>query len=456
MRGPELKLRPLSRRTKVACIGSSYTQHGVDFSNASQRISVTERNYLEWWNIFSRHSLNMDVFIDPTDPLLRGFRGSNFAVSGETSTEIKSRIENVIKVAPDICILQSGSNNITDPVTVLADVKETVYRLYQAGIITVWMSVNLRTALSWTDATCQRALRVNAEMRTWLRETGYGIFVETNKYLCDPNDPAGRPYSAALDTDGIHYNSWSAFQIGRVLKEVLDGSYPLAAGASVVSNGDLKTEYNQFGNVWSNPFISTNAAIGSNSGSVGTGVTAGTGTASTSVGRDRTVDRASGTATGVANVESRGPGLGNWQTLTVTPSGAGDSLFYIRNNPSDIVHGISEGTWVKVGGMVDVSTFGSDPLYSGFRSITLYVDFRDATSGKGNAIEMDDYGSFNLPNIAWNGIYETPPFRIPAGCDRIRPRFEIRVDDTKSGTGTVKVGSLYIRPIENPSAMWKA
>ena len=67
---------------------------------------------------------------------------------------------------------------------------------------------------------------------------------------------------------------------------------------------------------------------------------------------------------------------------------------------------------------------------------------------------MHQYSSIPLPNIAWNGRIESPPFQVPATCDRFRTRLEVEVDDTADGIGTVKLGSIYIRPCSDPTLIW--
>lgn len=455
MRGGQAPYKGLTRRVKIAMLGSSYVQQQTTIAGTTQ-IATNNRAWVEWWNILSRQSLNVASFINPSDPLGRGFSGANFGVSGQTSTTIRNRVGDVIKAQPDICLVQSGTNNVTDVSDVIRDVKETLTEIAKAGIIAVYMSINLRGPGSWTDSQCRYAITVNETIKAWARETGTAIYVETNKYLCNPDDAAGRPYAGTLDVDDIHYNQWTAYQIGKVLKEVMEGSFPYLSGAPVISQVDAYDAVtNPYGNIWMNPMMSINAAIGTNAGTVGAGVTAGTGTAGTSVARHRSVDRSSGLATGVANVESRGPGRGNYQTLTVTPGGSGTSLFYIRNNSADITHTLPAGTWVKAGAAVAMTTFGTDPLFSGFQAANLMIEPRNATTSLGRITTMDKYGAFSLPNEAWEGIYETPPFQIPDTCDRLRPRFEITVDDTKGGTGTFKAGSVYIRPIADPTLAWK-
>lgn len=440
-------------KPKVAWLGSSYAQHCTEQSSGTT-LYRSSRSYMDWWNILTGNSLNMDVFLDAADPLSRGFSGANFGVSGETSTQVLARIQTVIAAKPDVCVVQSGSNNVGYPTTVIADVKSTMLQLYNAGIVGVFIGISFRGAASWDSTAMQQASYINATIARWLVDNGYGIYIETNKYICDFDTAAGTPYAGALHTDSIHYVTWSAFQIGRLLHESISPLLNVNSG-EISSNADAyDATNNPYGNIWTNPLISINSNVGSGAGDIGTGVTAGTGTTATSVGRAMKIERNSGTSTGVTNVESRGAGKGNWQTLSITPIGSSTSLFFLRSNGADITHGLAAGTWCRIGCDVDFSTFGTGILDSGFQNVELYTDLRTASASVGEIIAGEQYSAIPLPNIAWNGRMESPPFLIPATCTIFRMRLAVKVDDTAASTGTVKMGGIYIRPCDDPTVNW--
>lgn len=440
---------------KVACIGSSYTQQQTTFSSTT--LTRTNRSWMGWWNTFTGGALNIDDFYNASDPLSRNYSGSNFGVSGQDSTQILNRVSAVISSQADICVIQSGSNNVTAPTTVIADVKASIDLLYAAGILTVYLGISNRGSASWSSNEPAQAYRINQEIKDYCKRTGKGIFIDPNFYLIDNSDNNGRPYTNALDSDGIHYNDYSGFQIGKILHQCITPLLPLQS-CELAGFTDAYDATNQpYGNIVTNPFFTTSSSVGSANGTVGAGVTAGTGNAATSVGRNVTVERNSGSGTAVANLEARGAGRGNWQTVMCTPAGsAGTSVFYVRRGTADLTTGVPPvGTWVQGTIDVDVSTFGSDALYSGFRAISSRIECRDASTLYGTVIAMSNYStSFNLPNESWSGRIVTPPFQIPTSTDRIRYRNEITIDDAMTGTGTVKLGSLCIRPIQEPKTIW--
>lgn len=439
-------------KPRVAFIGSSYTQHMDSFSGGI--IAAESKSWARWWNAFAHNGVNMDVFEDPSDPLARGYRGANFGVSGQSSTQILARVPDVIARGPDACVLQMGSNNVGSVETVVGDVVAAADLLHAAGILPVYLSISLRASSSWTATECLRAAQINARLRHYLSASRKGIYVEANKYLCDPDAADGRPYAGALDVDGTHYNAWSAFQIGKALHEALTPVLPLTPPETVGPGDRYDAAENPYGNLWVNPLVSASASVGGSNGVAGTGVTAATGVAATSVGRNMNVERTSGAGTAVASLEARGPGQGNWQTVVFTPAGAGTSSFYIRHASADVTHVLPPGTWARFSVAVEVSAFGADPLYSGFQNIGLTVDCRNAGGVLGKAQAFALNAGSGLPNEDWTGVIETPPFKIPPGCDRLRPRIEVTVDDTKTGAGTVRAGSFALKVCQDPSTVW--
>lgn len=440
---------------KVACTGSSYTQQQLDSSGTT--FSESNRSWQKWWHFFSNGAFNMDNWANASDSYGRGHSGANFGISGQSSTLIRDRIPDVVRSAPAMCILQQGTNNITDTSTVLTDIKASIDQLFANGIIPVYLSINGRSAAAWPGNQTALAFYVNQEIEDYMHRTGKGIFVDSNAYIIDNSTNTGVPYANALDSDGIHYNNYSGFQIGKILHQALSGRFSNTS-PEICSVADIYSSDNPYGNFFTNPFFSTSSSVGTSNGAVGTGVTAGTGTASTSVGRNVTVERSSGSGTGVATLEARGAGFGNWQVLTVTPAGAsGTSTFLIRHQTADITTNVPPaGTWVQACCDLNVSSFGTNALYSGFRAVGVQLDFRSSGASLGIMKSLTSYSnSFNLPNEAYSGRLYTQPFLMPSGADRIRPRVEVVVDDSMTGTGVVKAGSWSIRPVQEPITIWR-
>lgn len=440
---------------KVAFIGSSYVEHCASVSAGS--LTETNRSWARWWHTLSEGAFNMDLFVDGADPLGRGYTGSNFGVSGESSTQILSRIPSVLARSPDVVVIQSGSNNIGSTSTVIADVKASIDAVYAAGALAVYVAITNRGSVSWASNQPQQAFRVNQEIEDYLKRTGRGVYVDVNAQLTDALVASGRPYTNALDSDGIHYNQYSGFMIGKALHQALTPLMPRPV-SEISSIADVyHATDNPYGNITTNPFFTSDAGVGSADGTVGTGVTAGSGVAATSVGRNYTVERASGTGTAVASLEFRGPGLGNWQTVVCTPAAAAaTSIFYVRRSSADLTTNIPPvGTWMIGAVDVSVSTFGSGQVFSGFRGLALRMDWRSAAASIGVATSGDVYSnSFALPNEAWTGRLYTAPFQIPAGADRLRHRVDITIDDNAGGTGTVRIGRFVARPILEPRTIW--
>jgi lysophospholipase L1-like esterase len=455
---------------KLAVIGSSLTQHNTNINFASNRLSYSARGWINWFNIFMGQPFSHPVWIDSGDANGRNFSGANFGVSGQASTVIAGRISDVIARRPDIVVLQSGTNNVSSDATVYADNVSMIDRLTAAGIAVFYFPITPRritnvgsddTAWAAGSEARKNAMQLNERMKRYCLTKKGAIYLDINKYLVDPDTNDGEPYSNVLDdsVDSVHFSNHGAFLIGLAMYEQVKQLFPQKTPLRISNPEDLyDATHNVFGNHWVNPTMSTTSTTNhSTSGAVGTGVTAGTGSAATSVARNVTAERNTGSSTAVARMIARSRGLGNWQELEITaPASAGNSLFYIRSNGADITHGMAVGTWVQAGFDAEMDVFGSDARFSGFRNLAAMLDFRSSSASLGIARGMEQFGTYDLPNIAWSGTIITPPFQIPTNCDRFRFRAEVAVDDIASGgTGKVRVGGFFIRQIPDPRPEWR-
>lgn len=467
---------------KVALIGSSLTQHNTTANLNNNRLYHESRGWFCWFAAFLGQPFDYDVWIDRNDKNGRDFSGANFGVSGQFSDTINTRIDDVIASNPDVVIIQSGTNNVTFD-TAYDDTVDSINRLVSAGILVLYFPITPRltsapvggdsTDASWAAGSESRlnAQNLNSKMKDFCRRTKGVIYLDVNKYLINQDSNDGVPFTNVLDDlwDAVHFSNHGAFLIAKAMFEQVGNLFPLSSPSYINSPEDIYNEnHNQFGNLLVNPAISTVSTTNHpTAGTVGTGVTAATGTAATSVGRNITVERSSGASTGAARIIARKLGLGNWQELEVTAAGAtGESVFYIRTNGATIAHTLPAGTWVQCGFDVEMDAFGTDAQFSGFKNISPYLDMRDGSSSLTVCYGLAPYqsplpaessksASYRLPNQAWAGTLITPAFPLPVGCVNFRFRAEIIVDDNTSGsTGKVRIGSLFLRPVPDPRANW--
>jgi lysophospholipase L1-like esterase len=455
---------------KLAVIGSSLTQHNTTVNFGSNRIGNSARGWINWFNAFMGQPFSHPNWIDSGDANGRNFSGANFGVSGQASTVIAGRISDVIARRPDIVVLQSGTNNVSSDAIVYADNTSMIDRLIAAGIAVLYFPITpRRTTNVGADTTAwaagsearKNAMQLNERMKQYCLTKKGAIYVDVNKYLVDPDTNDGDPFSNVLDdsVDSVHFSNHGAFLIGLAIYEQVKQLFPQNTPLRISNPEDLyDATHNVFGNHWVNPTMSiTSTTNHSTAGSVGTGVTAATGSGDTSVARNVRVERSSGASTGVARMIDRTQGLGKWQELEVTAAGeAGETLFLIRSNSADITHTLAAGTWVQAGFDAQMDAFGSNARFSGFRNLDANLDLRGTGGSLGVARGMEQFGAYDLPNMAWSGTIITQPFQIPTGCDRFRYRAEVIVDDnTTGGTGKVRVGSMFIRQVPDPRIEWR-
>jgi lysophospholipase L1-like esterase len=469
---------------KAACIGSSLTQQNVEVNSVADNISHSGRSWMAWLNAFLGWSMNIDVWVNRQDKYTlnnasepgvwstRNFSGANYGVSGHSSTQILNRIDDVIASSPDIVFLQQGTNNMIEVQTVISDVLSTITQLTDRGIPVVYLAITSRMATgsqSWAADRIERPYQAlaNQVLQHEIQKIPNAIFVDVNSYIIDELTALGETYTVALDTavDGVHYADWGAFMIAKAIYDTVGDLLP--KGLSRISSiGDVfDAANNPYGNIVRNPMMQTSSGIGTTNGGVGTSVTAGTGTASTSVARNFSCERDSsstGLSTAVASVLSRGFGLGNWQRLEITAGGGGgNTLFNIRSSPTSapnwIPNNYSLGDWVQASCDVQVSPFGNNALTSGFTQVALRFDQLTGSTPRGRSVCLAQHTG-NLPNIGYTARLLTPPVQITrTDIDNFRPRIMIGVSDATTGgtTGIVDVGSVCIRKIQDPRTFWR-
>ena len=115
-----LKLNPLNRKMKLACLGDSIT--------AKIQYSIPAcKDHLHWTELVS---------------LQLGVKVYNFGISGNTTTQQLARFQDVLNAHPTHCILEEACNDIifgVYPETTMANQITMVQRCVDNGIIPIIM-----------------------------------------------------------------------------------------------------------------------------------------------------------------------------------------------------------------------------------------------------------------------------------------------------------------------------
>lgn len=133
--------------------------------------------------------------------------------------------------------------------------------------------------------------------------------------------------------------------------------------------------------------------------------------------------------------------------MTFTPNQvAGSELFYFQTATTDIAHNLPVGTWVRASFEVDVSAWNA------WQGVTLHL--RDNATGGILSYGMEDYSADAWPSEAWTGVIVTPPFQIINAASTLRWQGRIKIDNSKTGSGVLKIGAPELRVVQSPKTIF--
>lgn len=430
---------------RLLAIGESLIEHNHT-ANASFKLSSWARGFINWAQTLNPGLFSFDVWYDPTvypgwEPTGPGstvsFRGANAGVGGQDSTQIYARRTFARSTMDcDIVLVSLGTNGMeSDSAQYIAETRQKLVDFYlDAGKIVILLPILMRATTSWTTASGYRdkCNFVNQKARELVNSRANCFLFDWNEYWIDFNSVDGNP-KAGYSPDGIHTNTLSAYVIGKKFGEFLRGILP-PGSRRVVAPNDLYSATNPLGNKFSNPMLT---------GTGGTISSPVTGQAADGVRILR--NTAIGCAC-AASKEARADGRGNWQVMTFTPNqAAGSELFYFQTSTTDIAHSLPVDTWVRASFEVDVAA------WTGWQGITLHV--RDNATGGILAYGMEDYSSDQWPTEAWSGVIVTPPFKIINAASTLRFQGRIKIDNSKTGSGVLKIGAPELRVVADPRTL---
>jgi lysophospholipase L1-like esterase len=362
----------------------------------------------------------------------------NAGVSGQTVAQITARKSYLVSnVDCDIVVIDAGTNDMSSLAKEdIQTAREALADYYLSnGKIVILFPILSRDIVSWAAGTAERkkAAWINAKTRSFVNERQNCYLFDWNETWIDLNSTYGVPKTGYCAGDGIHFAPLGGYAVGKAFATFLDNIMP-PAQRRVWSPDDIyDATYNPYGNGLSNPF-----QLGTG-GAIGTGVTG-------SVATGMRIERSSGTSTAVASKEVRSDGRGEYQVITITPSGSGNDLFYYRTYAADTSHTLAAGTWVQASVEVNCAA------WDGWRGISLYLKDQGAGGLIAYGMEPFDDGAGNTqwPTEAWSGTLITPPIQIVSGSTLLRWRVEINSSGTGTGAGVVKFGEPEMRPVDDP------
>lgn len=431
---------------RIGFLGESLVEHHHT-ANVSRKLSSWSRGFLNWAQVLNPGLFTFDVWYDPTsrpgwEPGAVGssvfFRGANAGVGGQTSAQILARKEFLLNnIDVDVVVISTGTNSMSTDTkeTICAQRDATVDFFLKAGKKVILLPILMRDVSSWTlvSGYREKCNYVNQKAYEMARSRGNVHIFDWNQHWIDFNSVDGNP-KAGFSPDGIHFNVPSAYFMGVKFAEFLKTLLPYTPIYNVIAPNDLWSASNPQGNKMPNPMMT---------GTTGTVSAPVTGQVATSFRALR--NSAIGCAC-AASKEARADGRGNYQVLTMTPNqAAGTELFYFQTSSTDIAHGLPLDTWVRASVEVELSA------WDGWQGVTLHL--RDNAATGILAYGMETYNSDQWPTGGWKGLIQTPAFQLKDAASTLRWMLQIRVDNSKTGSGVIKVGSAELRPVADPRVL---
>jgi lysophospholipase L1-like esterase len=435
-----------ARGYRLAIIGESLAEHHHT-ANSSLKLSSWSRGFINWSQVLNPGLFTFDVWYDATvrpgwEPTGAGstvsFRGANAGVGGQTSSQIVARHRYLIDNTDyDIIVISAGTNDMASVAadTIAANRQALVDAFIAAGKLVILLPVLMRDDVSWTTASGYRKKchYVNQKARELVASRRNCFMFDWNEYWIDFNSANGNP-KAGYSPDGIHTTTLAGYAIGKMFGQFMARILPLGSRRVVAPDDLFDAALNPLGNKAANPMLT---------GAGGTVSAPVTGTCADSY---RILRNTSIGCACAASKEARADGRGNYQVLTFTPNQvAGTELFYWQTATTDIAHNLPVGTWVRASMEVDVSA------WAGWQGITMHL--RDNAVGGILAYGMEDYSADQWPTETWSGVIFTPPFQIINASSTLRFQPRIKIDNSKTGSGVLKIGAPELRPCADPRTL---
>lgn len=364
------------RGLNAVALGDSLTsQQLVVGSGGTPQNGYGTIGYLTWMQHHTTHRLTV----------------TNMGVPGENSLQILARVPAVIAASPRYVFELSGTNDPTSSfsaATTITNRKAIIDALIASGSTVIALTIPPRTGVDDSVRTHE------AGVNNWLLNYGRtkpGLYVVNITPLL--TDPSTGEYNAADQADGTHFSPTGAVKVGKVVATLLNTLVP---------------------SIDDRPFWNADPSNFLPNGLFVDGTTLATSWQNYTISGSPTFTKA-----------ARRDGVSGNAQRVVTVS-ADDVLVYSKVNATG---SIAPGATVQGEIAYDLD---AGELYTQFAlNVTFYNSGGFQISYNGDMVNV--FSSLPAGSIATNGLLQTPPVVVPAGCAQIG--LEMRL----TGTGAVQL-----------------
>lgn len=415
---PLISAYPSQKR--VVFMGTSLTARA--FENLTTSQTFYNRAFPAWVKFLTGGRVTIDL-------------ADNFGVDSSTMAQIASRVPAALARKPDFAIIDAGTNepNGTTLAQMQAGLLSIIKPMLNAGVTCIVLPIAPRAVSTIPSNFKQQFANYNAWLRTFVAgqqlqvtsRNRTGLYLaDAVPWLTDKASANGEGLSDRYNSDGIHFNAYGAYFVGRAIADVLNQLVP-PIPLHPQANGDyFDATWNPRGNILHSTTTNQGTLAGTGGAqTVSTGVTyAGTNPASGfHVQRLAGTSTCTMTTTKVARTDAAG---GDTQRIQIVASTTGLAVeqFQFRFQTSPTV-GLAGATDIQVGDTLWGGVGLSIASHTGLIAMSIELE-SDPTGGNRYARDMFRHPteSIVMPPGPIAGQLRTPPLVIASGATVCRWR----------------------------------
>jgi lysophospholipase L1-like esterase len=410
----EQDLHQRTPKIRVGYIGDSILQGNNLAAPDGLLITAQANREITWTRALYPH-FDIDTWIDLTDSF-RHFTGMNAGLSGDTSAQVRARMNAPGSLFPDIMIVSVGINSVTFGVSapsIQSDLRAICEFYLRRGIKVILSNIRPIGAEFIPDGDPQ--LSVRSDVNAWIREfattTPDVVFWDVAAAY---DDRSGRPL-AGYTVDGLHPSSFgsqhAALSLVPIMRQLVKPGQPTNAGT-----------INFF----------PNGRLAGNRGTAGPGVKG-------QIADGFTAEMLSGGATvtvKAATHPNRETG-GVIQEFSFTLHGGSSvEVFGLTGKRFDV--SMLAGKWVKARCKLTLQP------WDGWRALNFNTTYMEWES---NAPATDEL----MHGVVWDLQLETMPFKLPDNPSQIAPVLRMYLHaDTATGSGVMQIKEFEFFEVDSP------
>lgn len=401
----------------MAVLGDSISAQGFGGSSAGGW-TFASVGYADWAVFLSRQRVNLL----PT---------SNHGVSGETSAEVLARIADVVALAPGVCVVLAGTNDIgtLTPAQTVANLGTIYDTLRSAGIFVIAVPILPRGSLSTAEQ--GKIQQVNKWVR--LQRLTRRNFAIADCELAYIDLATGIP-KTTMSADGTHPIVYGAWALGNEIATIINAIYPDSSLPFINRLDVYSATDNPGGNLLA-------GSVGLTEGTTGTLSNGPTGSLATSWSANG-VNLPSGVTAVFAKV-TKADGR-SFQQITF------GGTYNLASPVSFNVTAPSVHASCAAGDTLELSCeLEADSGIAFLSGAQLLIDVA-TPSGNPVPIDMVANNTHLLPPVAFSGVMKTPKVTLPGTPTLVRPTLRFTpqgVGGSSVLAGVVRFGCVSIRKV---------